>query len=405
MQTVQEAERIIREAVPRLPPVRVPLVRAQGRILRSDVRADRDLPPFDRVTMDGIAVSFDAIKNGTAAFDIEATAPAGAPAMALRHSGTGCLQVMTGAVLPQGCDTVVPYEDLEIDEDRATLQQRVTPSRGQFVHRQGSDGKQGTGLLASGMHLNAPRIGLAASTGAAELDVSPFPRVAVVSNGDELVPVGQPVLPYQIRPSNNYAMVAALSLLGFDSVSNHHLADNPNQIREKLAQILGEHDVLILSGGVSAGKLDYVPDALGDLGVVRHFHKVSQRPGKPMWFGIAPAGAPVFALPGNPISTLVCFHRYVLPALDCMMGAAARRPEPMRIEEEIRFEPPLTFFRPVRRVSGADGGIGVVPAPYRGSGDLSVLGASDGFVELDRDRSHVAAGEVLPFTAWTGSAG
>ena len=400
--TVREAEHTILDAVPRLAPLSVPLAAAPGRILRGDVTADRDLPPFDRVMMDGVAFAFHAWCGGVRCFHIEGTAAAGGTAATLQEPAAGCVQVMTGAVLPLGSDTVVPCEELEVAGDCATVGDEKRPERGQFVHRQGSDGRKGDRLLAAGRRLRAPCIGLAASAGAAELLVSPFPRVAVVSNGDELVDLDRPVLPHQIRPSNNYGMAAALALRGFDTITNHHLPDDPEVIRQRLEQILAGHDVVVLSGGVSAGKLDFVPEALRELGMDKRFHKVSQRPGKPMWFGTAPTGAPVFALPGNPVSALVCFHRYVLPALDHMMGAAPSPKEKIRLGQDIHFEPPLTGFRPVRREMDADGTPCAVPVRYHGSGDLSVLAASDGFVEMDRAQSRFAAGSWLPFTAWMG---
>lgn len=399
MITVPEAERTILESIEKCSAARVPLADAQGHILRQPIDADRDLPPFDRVTMDGIAVAANTSRS-VRTYRIEAMQPAGAEPLALVQPGGGCIQVMTGAVLPKGCDSVIPVEEISIDGESATVSANLKLTMGQFVHRQGSDEEMGATLLHSGCVLTSPRIALAATTGIAEILVTPFPKVAVVSNGDELVDIGTPVLPHQIRPSNNYGMLAALKRRGFRNVTNAHLPDDPGIIENGLRQLLESHDAVVLSGGVSAGDRDFIPRALANLGVKSLFHKVSQRPGKPMWYGTAEAGQPVFALPGNPISTLACFHRFVLPALNYMMAANPPDPIYAQMGEAESFDLPLTYFRPVRETSGKDGILRVVPARYQGSGDLAVLAKSDGFVELAQDINAFPEGTVVPYTRW-----
>jgi len=399
MISVQEAERIILESAAKLEAARVPLEDAQGLVLREPVNADRDLPPFDRVTMDGIAIAADASRR-VRTYRIEAIQPAGAEPLGLVHPADGCIQVMTGAVLPRGCDTVIPVEEISIDGESATVAADLKSTKGQFVHRQGSDDQMGATLLEPGCVLTSPRIALAATTGIAKVLATPFPKIAIVSNGDELVDIGTPVLPHQIRPSNNYGMLAALKRRGFGHVTNAHLPDDPVIIEEGLARLLGEHDVVVLSGGVSAGDRDYIPRALSNIGVTSLFHKVSQRPGKPMWYGKADTGQPVFALPGNPISTLACFHRFVLPALNHMMGAAPTDQVFAQLDESESFDLPLTYFRPVRELPGQDGVLRVIPARYQGSGDLSVLAKSEGFVELAQEVDAFPAGTVVPYTRW-----
>jgi molybdopterin molybdotransferase len=399
MISVQEAERIILDSVGTCAAERVPLAEAQGHVLRQPINADRDLPPFDRVTMDGIAIAADPSRS-VRTYRIEAIQPAGAEPLALVHPGSGCIQVMTGAVLPKGCDTVIPVEEISIDGESATVETGLQLTKGQFVHQQGSDEEMGATLLEPGCLLTSPRIALAATTGIADVLVTPYPKVAIVSNGDELVDIGTPVLPHQIRPSNNYGMLAALKRRGFEHATNAHLPDDPAIIEEGLARLVGEHDAVVLSGGVSAGDRDYIPRALLNIGVTSLFHKVSQRPGKPMWYGKAETGQPVFALPGNPISTLACFHRFVLPALNHMMAATPPDPVFAQLDESESFDLPLTYFRPVRELPGQDGILRVIPAHYQGSGDLSVLAKSDGFVELAQEVDAFPAGTVVPYTRW-----
>jgi molybdopterin molybdotransferase len=177
------------------------------------------------------------------------------------------------------------------------------------VHRRASDAAGGDVLLAAGSPLGAAEIAIAASAGLARLSVSRLPRIAVISTGDELVDPGLPLQDHQVRRSNSYGLAAGLTLAGFAPASDLHLPDRRDVIEETLARALVEHEVLVLSGGVSAGRFDFVPDALGALGVTRDFHQVAQRTGRPLWFGTRAPGRTVFALPCNPVSVLVCLAR------------------------------------------------------------------------------------------------
>ena len=165
------------------------------------------------------------------------------------------------------------------------------------------------------------------SCGLTNIKVSKSPAIRVISTGNELVPAGEPVEPHQIRLSNGPALIAMLTKHGYDNTEHDHIVDEPELLRERIATHLGSSDVLVLSGGVSMGKADYIPQVLAELGVEVVFHKISQRPGKPMWFGMGPDGQAVFALPGNPVSTLVCCRQYVIPALRHMQGMAPPAPQ------------------------------------------------------------------------------
>ena len=269
----------------------------------------------------------------------------------------------------------------------------------QNIHRRGTDTRQGALLLSAGARLRAPEIAIAASAGMARIRVSSQPMLAVISTGNELVEPGEPILPHQIRRSNAYAIVAALRQHGFQRVADDHMLDDVAELKRRLKFHLETHDVLVLSGGVSMGKFDFVPQVLDELGVRTVFHKVAQRPGKPMWFGVASSGAAVFALPGNPVSTFVCLSRYVLPAL---FAAWARTPSrPKKWLSGARWRTPRTYlFMPVRVEVDDWGRAWAIPRPTNGSGDFTSLAGTDGFVELPPGPNKYPKGFVTRLHRW-----
>jgi molybdopterin molybdotransferase len=372
---------------------------AHGRILRENVSADRDQPPFDRVTMDGIGFAFSSFAAGTRTFHIQGIQRAGIEAQSLL-SPQNCFEVMTGAVMPVGCDTVLRIEDVEVAGDTAKISEGIEISPRQSIHTMGSDHKRGTTVVRSGQRLSAPQLAVAASCGKATLSVSHTPSVAVISTGDELVDVHEPVLPYQIRRSNSYAIRGALLARGFQRVELFHLQDDPDHIRHEIARILSTFEVVMLAGGVSMGKFDHIPDVLNELGVECLLHGVKQRPGKPMWFGLSRDRQPVFALPGNPVSAVVCMHRYALPALEKAMALENNSPEYAVLLREQIFKPKLTYFLPVKLEPGLDGVLGAKPNPTNGSGDYGALVDTDGFVELDEQRDIFPEGHVARLWRW-----
>lgn len=372
----------------------LPLADCAGRVLREPVVAERDAPPFDRVTMDGIAIA-----AGTARqFRVAGVQAAGAPPMSL-PSPAHCIEIMTGAVLPAGCDTIVPVERIRLAAGVATLADGYHPEPGAFVHRRGADARAGAILLEPGTRLGPPEIAIAASAGAPRLAVARRPRIAVISTGDELVEPGGALLPHQIRRSNSYGIGAALALAGFPPATDLHLRDDPGELRIVLARELARHDVLVLSGGVSAGRFDHVPAALEACGVRRLFHQVSQRPGRPLWFGAHADGALAFGLPGNPVSVLVCLARYVLPALVRQSGVRPPAQPRVALAQDFEFGAPLSCFLPA--ALEYDQGRTLARArPTGGSGDFISLAGTDGFVELPQGPAIHAAGLVVPFFRW-----
>jgi len=395
----QTAEKLIGDHLTCLPIESLPLSQCAGAVLRENIYAERDQPPFDRVAMDGIAVASGAVAGGRRRFRIQATQAAGDPPLSLR-SEAHCIEVMTGAVLPAGCDSVVPVEQISTTEGEAQLRegQRVVPWG--FISRRASDRPQGALLLASGTRLHAPEVAVAASAGMARVRVSSQPAILVVSTGNELVEPGDPIQPHQIRRSNAYGVAAALRERGFQRVADDHLPDDAALLVSCLRRHLTTHEVLILSGGVSMGRFDLVPKALEELGVRCLLHGVAQRPGKPMWFGMSGDGRSVFALPGNPVSTLVCLVRYVVPALYAAMGMTPGTPERVALAAPLNWQAPLTGFMPVRLTSDEWARRWGNPCPTNNSGDFAALALTDGFVELPPGPAELGRGYVARLYRW-----
>ena len=400
MLTPTEADQLIGQHLQCLPIESLPLAQCAGAILRENIYAERDQPPYDRVAMDGVALDSHAVGAGGRSFHIQATQAAGDAPLTLGTS-TDCIEVMTGAVLPVGCDSVVPIEQLAVGGGQAALSSDARVAPWQNVHRRGSDTRQGALLLRAGQRLRAPEIAIAASAGMARIRVASQPMLAVISTGNELVEPGEPVAAHQVRRSNAYAIVSALREQGFQRVADDHIRDDVDELRERLRFHLETHDVLVLSGGVSMGRFDLVPQVLGELGVRPIFHKVAQRPGKPLWFGVAPSGAAVFGLPGNPVSTLVCLARYVLPALRGSLGQSPERAQRMALGAPVTVTPALTYFLPIRLEQDDWGRDWALPVPTNGSGDFTALSGTDGFVELPPGPNTYAKGFVTRLYRWS----
>jgi len=398
--TPAEADLLIGQHLQCLPIESLPLAQCAGAVLRENVYAERDEPPFDRVAMDGVALDSRAAGGGARTFRVQATQAAGDPPLTLA-SPQDCIEVMTGAVLPAGCNTVVPFEELSVERGQAALAAGTRLEAWQHVDRRGSDTRQGTLLLSAGARLRAPEIAIAAAAGMARIRVSNQPMLAVISTGNELIEPGEPVLAHQVRRSNAYAIVSALRERGFQRVADDHIPDDTQQLRARLRFHLETHDVLVLSGGVSIGRYDLVPKVLENLGVRTVFHRVAQRPGKPLWFGVAPSGAAVFGLPGKPVSTLVCLTRYVLPALCGSLGQSPAPAERIALGAPVTVTLPLTHFVPVRLEQDDWGRTWAQPAPIHGSGDFTALAGTGGFVELPPGPNTYAKGFVTRVFRWS----
>lgn len=354
----------------------VPLHRAAGRVLRHDVRAESSAPPFDRVMMDGFALQASALSR-EASFIIQAHVAAGSTPPRLEGSDR-VIEVATGSPLPPGCDAVVPIEWCRVDgsECRIHPPEGTATHAGLFVHAEGSDGPAGRSVLSAGMALGPAEIAVLATEGKVQVCVNRPPRIALLTTGDEVVSPDVTPGPGQIRGSHAHALQALLTGWGDAEFSHRHVPDERAALRAEIDAALAACDVLLLTGGVSKGKRDYVADSLEDAGVERVFHGVAQRPGRPLWFGMRES-TPVLGLPGNPVSALVCARCYVIPALARWRGAIppgvlhgeiSDLPEPL---------PDLTHFVPLRL--GPDGvWQAVLPTT---SGSLHVLAGTQALAE------------------------
>jgi molybdopterin molybdotransferase len=349
--------------------------------------------------MDGIAVDSESLRRGQRRFRIQGTQAAGAPPLRLK-SIDEAIEVMTGAILPHGCDNVIPYEQLDLADGFGSLNAAVVTTPYHNVHRRGADSRQGRLLLESGTLLRAPEIAVVASAGMARVRVSSQPAIMVMSRGNELIEPGDAIADFQVRRSNAYAVAATFRRRGFGRVGDDHVLDDERLLRERLSLHLTTHEVVVLSGGVSMGKFDLVPKVLMQLGVQEVFHNVAQRPGKPMWFGIGPHGQSIFGLPGNPVSTLVCLIRYVIPAIAEAMGTKRAPPERLALAASVTFKPALAYFLPVVIEHDDWGRAWANPKPPNGSGDFLSLAGTDGFVELPPGPNTYAKGFVTSVYRW-----
>ncbi len=370
----------------------VNLLESNGRILAEQILADRDFPPFDRATKDGIAIKFRGVQTKKQSFKSEGIAQAGSPQLELKdHSA--CIEVMTGAMVPINTDTVVMYENTVQENGNFTIAESI--KRGQNIHYRASDISEKSELLQIGTKIGAAEIGVLATVGKSQVKVKKLPKIAVVATGNELVEVNEIPLPYQIRKSNTYSLVALLRDKNIHADS-FHLVDDKLILKERLKKLLANYDVLLLSGGVSKGKYDFLPAAFDELGVKKIFHKVLQRPGKPFWFGKDEARkAIVFSFPGNPVSTFVNYHVHFIPWLNKSLGTGSSQ-FTVFLEHPIANNTGLTVFMGVNTRT-KEGTLCANMLKTSGSGDILSLSRSDGFVKLEPNQVINGDGAELPF--------
>ncbi len=397
MISVEEARNIVKANAHDLGAEKIHISRAIGRVLAREVRADRDFPPFDRVTMDGVAFSFEEYQKGTREFEIESISLAGEPPKRLANP-ENAIEIMTGAVMAAGCTAMVRYEDLELFERERKRYVKVL-DEGVFewknIHKQGSDCPAETLLISKGTLIQSALISILATVGVEQVEVMKLPRVAVISTGDELVDVSETPEPYQIRKSNTLTIQAELNRLGIEN-ELFHLLDQKESIKKSLETILHDFDVVILSGGVSKGKVDHIPDVLEELGVEKLFHRVAQRPGKPFWFGVYQDHKPIFAFPGNPISTFACFKVYFTDWLNMILSQSSSSQMAV-LTDDFSFKPDLGYFLQVKGEGTTDAQLKVTPQAGNGSGDIANLAMGDGFVFLPAGKTVYRKGEVYEY--------
>jgi len=370
----------------------VALKNSVGRVLAETICADRDFPPFNRSTKDGIALNYKSILEGKTELKIEGICSAGIPQQELKED-YNCLEIMTGAVLPKNADTIVMYEHVTINEGVVTINE--IPIQGINIHAQGTDEKEGAVLLSPGTIIDAAEVGVLATVGKSIVKVKKLPKISVISTGNELVPVEEKPLPHQIRKSNILSIEAALHK-EYIIPQQLHLVDKKEEIKKSLSIALKNNDALLLSGGVSKGKYDFIPEVMEELGVEKVFHRVAQKPGKPFWFGIhKQTNTIIFSFPGNPVSTFTNYHVYFLPWLKKSLGLPQDNLQ-IQLQEEIEAKPPLTKF--VQVTTFLEKGMFCGKLIHgNGSGDLTTLSRANGFVCLSPMEDVYKIGELVPF--------
>lgn len=380
MISVHDALSLILDTVAPLAGERIGLLDAVGRVLFEDIRSEREVPPFANSAMDGYAVREEDLHGITA--DAPATLAvleviqAGAVPQHAVTSGAAS-KIMTGAVMPPGADTVIRVEDTEEHAGRVWIKRRERV--GIHVRASGEDIRRGQTVLEKGRVLRPADIGLLASVGRGFVLVRQRPRVAILSTGNELVEVDEPLHPGQIVNSNAYTLAAAVQELGGQPVPLPIARDTLEEIRAALNEAV-RHDVVLSTGGVSVGDFDFVKEAMDELGIRRLFWQVAQKPGKPLTFGLL-RERPYFGLPGNPVSALVCFYLYVQPALARMMGHEKPFPPVVSaiVGDDISKAKGLTEF--VRcRLASVHGHYEVHSTGSQSSGVLSSLSLGEGLI-------------------------
>jgi molybdopterin molybdotransferase len=426
MLSVAEALDEVRRHAEALPPRRLRLSELLSLRLADDIVSRVDSPPFDKSMVDGFAIS---TNDRTAVLRITELVTAGAVPRRVVSPGT-TIRVMTGAPIPAGADAVVKWEDCEQLDDATIRNPAAGVAPGSCVLKRGASFYAGQTVLAAGKRLGPIDIALLAEIGQAEAAAIPRPQVGILPTGDELVEADEACRPGQIRNSNGPMLVATVATAGAAPVDLGVARDSPEDLRTKISRGLG-CDVLLVSGGVSAGVKDLVPGVLAELGVREVFHQVRVKPGKPLWFGVSPSratgvspvrsrsgrspGTPpgetpvaykippklVFGLPGNPVSTLVCFRLFVQPALAALAGAGFAAPETRRalLSQKIAHRGGRPTYHPCRMVREDAGGefasggaIVVEPLAWRGSADVAALSRADGLAVLPEGEYELPAG-------------
>lgn len=393
MISVEAALAEVLSAARPLPPVRLPLLQCLGLGLAEPVVSTVDLPRWDNSAMDGFAVRAADLQGPSAELEVLETIAAGAMPTAELRPGT-CARIMTGAPMPPGADAVVMVErSRPAGEGRVALEGPVSP--GQNLRRRGEDLPAGRVVLEPGRALGAGELGLMAALGLPSARVHRRPRVAVLGTGDEVVEPGFPLGPGQIWSSNTTTLCALVAEAGGEALDCGLVPDDPEAVRQAVLRGSGA-DVVLSTGGVSAGDFDFVHRVLGQAGVDVRFHKVAMQPGKPLLFGLWGA-VPWFGLPGNPVSCAVGFAEFVRPVLRRMMGLdRPLLPELVaRAAAPIRKSPGRALFVRVSLALDPAGQLLATPLRQQSSGAVGSLAATDGLLGLDAAAGDVEAGQAV----------
>lgn len=403
MLNVAEALEQVAAWAVRLDAIEAPVADALGLRLAGDVVSTIDSPPFDKSLMDGFAIrTADGAKGSQ--LDVVATLYAGVNSSAAVGAGQA-IQIMTGAPIPAGADCVIKKESVEFDEAARRIRLLSMPKAGENIIRRGASMRTGDSVVQRADRLNAASIGLLAELGHSRVSVIRRPEVAILATGDELVPIDKTPGPGQIRNSNESMLCACVANSGAIPRPLGVAPDRPDALDRFIADGL-KSDILCLSGGVSAGDKDLVPAALRRAGVEQVFHQVNLKPGKPLWFGKHARGL-VFGLPGNPVSSLVCFELFVRHAIERMQGAPInwRLPLLVRLAAEVKLQGERPVYHPARLVHTENERLEsncVEILNWQGSSDLRGVAAAEGVVHVPAGEGIWPAGRIVDFLPFGG---
>ena len=399
--TVAAAQRCVIEAMKRLGTESVPLQQALGRVLAADIKANRDQPPYDVSAMDGFAIRSADVASAPVVLEVIEDIKAGDMPCKTVQAGQ-CARIMTGAPVPSGADAVIRVEDTEAVSD-TQVRINVSVKARNDIRDRGESMRDGEVVLSAGTEVTPGVVGMLAMVKAASVEVWRLPRVAILSTGDELEGLEEPFDANKIPDANSYALMAQVQALGIEPVLLGIARDEPEHLKEMLQRGL-QFDVLLVSGGTSVGVHDYVRPTLEGLGVQMKFWRVSMKPGHPMAFGVAPLTW-VFGLPGNPVSSMVCFEQFVGPALRYSMGHAKifRRTVTAKLTRDVRHKHSRTEF--VRVMLGReDSGFTATPTGDQGSGILRSMAMAEGLMIVPAESKGICAGEQVTVQLLDGTA-
>src|SRR5579863_5684040 len=404
--TFEQARRVVEDHASKLGPKEietVPLLHAARRVLAESITADRDIPPFARSTRDGYAVRAADLATLPARLKVIGEIKAGplpTKIPSALNPGT-TFSIMTGAPVPQGADAVVMVEYTSPHGDSVEIARSV--ASGENIVPQGAEAKRGSLVLARGTRLDQAAIALAASVGKSRLNVFTRPRVAILTTGDEIVEVDasldNPAGPAQIRNSNSYSLAVQVQEAGGEPTLLPIAPDEPRRLRQ-LIELGLQSDLLIMTGGVSMGRYDFVEQVLSELQAEFFFTGAKIQPGRPVVFGRVPASAQshkyFFGLPGNPVSTMVTFEIFARPVLEALAGAS---PRPLQflhahLKSDIRVKPGLTRFLPAT-LSGEYENSQAELVPWQGSADIASRARANCYIVIPSNREHILAGEWI----------
>ncbi|WP_081671113.1 gephyrin-like molybdotransferase Glp [Sporocytophaga myxococcoides] len=397
MLTVTEARNLILQQARSFGIETILLSEAYERVLAEDIYTDRDYPPFNRSAMDGYALKFKDLSNHKE-FRLVDDMLAGERIKSLTEEGT-CIKIMTGAPVPEGADLVIRVEDSEINDGMVKF--KSLPFRNWLnIAMQGEDSRIGEMVLKKSTIIHASTSGLLASLGRSNVKVYSLPKVSIISTGNEIKAVGDFVLPHQIRDSNSYTIASFFQHYNIEIVSRKLVSDRKEEIKHAI-ESLKDMDILILSGGVSMGDADFVPEVLNACGVKTIFHKVQIKPGKPLWFGILDNKTVVFALPGNPVSCQVAFKVFIEPFLRACFGLTAcqtiKLPLTSARKKKSSFE---EYFPCILLPYGPHSGLQQIR--NNGSGDFTSITRSAGLSVHPAEIEELKEGDVVEFIPWRG---